>query len=792
MNVGSSATQNITLTNSGNAALTISAATASGTGFSVSGLTLPVSVNPGSTATLTAKFAPTSAGSASGSISFTDNAAGSPQVLTLAGTGVATTSTLGANPSSVAFGSVVVGTNSSQTITLTNSGNASVTISQASVSGTGFSMSGMSSPMTLTAGQSTSLSAVFNPAAAGSASGTITVSSNASDPTLTIALSGTGTQGQLSASPASVNFGSVVTGASASVPVTVTNSGTASVTISAASASGTGFGMSGLTVPQTLGPNASASFTAKFAPTSAGNASGSVSITSNAPGSPLTIALSGSATAAQPQLTISPTSVSFGNVNVGSSATQNITLTNSGNAALTISAATASGTGFSASGLTFPVSVNPGSSATLTAKLAPMSAGSASGSISITSDAPGSPATIPLSGTGIQGQLSASPMSISFGNVLVGSSGSQNITLTNSGTAAVTVSAASAFGTGFSISGIATPLTINAGQNTTFAATFAPTSAGAASGSVSITSNAPGSPLTITMSGTGTQAQLSATPSSVSFGNVVTGNTNSQTITLKNSGSASVTISQVGVSGIGFSISGLATPTTIAAGGSTSFSAAFAPTSAGSVSGSVSLVNSGPNSPLGIPLSGTGVAATQLLGVSPTTLSFGNVNDGTSTSQSVTLTNNGNSNVTISSIGVTGAGFSGSGVNSGLMLSPNQTATLTITFDPSSGGPVTGTVTIASNATNSPATVSVSGTGIQPHSVLLTWTASTSSDVVSYNVYRGTSPGSYSKIASVSGTTYTDTTVQSGQNITYYYAVTAVDSSGDESTYSNQATATVP
>jgi P pilus assembly chaperone PapD len=396
------------------------------------------------------------------------------------------------------------------------------------------------------------------------------------------------------------------------------------------------------------------------------------------------------------------------------------------------------------------------------------------------------------SGTGTEGHLSASPSSVNFGSVVVGSNGSQTITLSNSGTASVTLSAASASGSGFSVSGLSTPLTITAGQTANFSAGFAPASTGSVSGSISVASNAPGSPLTIALSGTGIQAQLSATPSSASFGSVVTGNTNSQTITLKNSGSASLTISQASVSGTGFSISGLSASTTIAAGASTSFSATFAPTLAGSVSGSISLTNSGPSSPLAISLSGTGVAATHLLGVSPTTLSFGNVTDGTNTSQSVTITNDGNSNVTISSASVAGTGFSVSGAGSGLVLTPSQTATLSVTFDPSSAGAVTGTVTVASNATNSPATVSLSGTGVQD-AVVLSWTASTSSGVVGYDVYRGTSSGSYSQIASsVSGTTYTDSTVQSGQDITYYYVVTAVNSSGEQSSDSNQTSVTVP
>ena len=221
----------------------------------------------------------------------------------------------------------------------------------------------------------------------------------------------------------------------------------------------------------------------------------------------------------------------------------------------------------------------------------------------------------------------------------------------------------------------------------------------------------------------------------------------------------------------------------------------FAPNTAGTVTGSVSLTSNAPNSPLAIALSGTGVAATKLLGLSTSSLSFGNVNVGSNSALSVALTNNGNSNVTISSVGVTGAGFSASGVTANEILTPNQSVTVTVTFAPGTAGAVSGSISIASNATNSPATISVSGTGVAttPHSVGLMWSPSTSS-VSGYNVYRGTTPnGPYPTKLNTSLLTteqFSDSSVVSGQ--TYYYVVTAVDSSDVESVDSNQATAVIP
>jgi len=119
-------------------------------------------------------------------------------------------------------------------------------------------------------------------------------------------------------------------------------------------------------------------------------------------------------------------------------------------------------------------------------------------------------------------------------------------------------------------------------------------------------------------------------------------------------------------------------------------------------------------------------------------------------------------------------------------LTPSQNLSLTVQFSPTAAGSVNGSVSVVSNATGSPATVSLSGTGVAPvlHPVDLTWSASTSA-VSEFNVYRSTvSATGYAKINSslVPVLTYADSTVQSGT--TYFYMTTAVDSSGKESAYS--------
>jgi Abnormal spindle-like microcephaly-assoc'd, ASPM-SPD-2-Hydin len=186
-------------------------------------------------------------------------------------------------------------------------------------------------------------------------------------------------------------------------------------------------------------------------------------------------------------------------------------------------------------------------------------------------------------------------------------------------------------------------------------------------------------------------------------------------------------------------------------------------------------------------------AASVLLNSSVNSLSFGNVDVSTSSTQNVTLTNAGNANVTISQVMVAGAGFNSTGAN-GITLSPGQSTSLTATFAPSASGAASGTITVSSNATNSPSSVALSGTGMAPktHAVVLNWDAD-ASGTTGYNCYLSMVPGGpYQKVNSspVTGTIYTESNVQSGS--TYYYVVTAVNASNQESGYSSEVSAIVP
>jgi Abnormal spindle-like microcephaly-assoc'd, ASPM-SPD-2-Hydin/HYDIN/CFA65/VesB-like, Ig-like domain/Cep192 domain 4 len=595
--------------------------------------------------------------------------------------------------------------------------------------------------------------------------------------------------------PASLSFPNVSVGSTATQLATLTNTGSQSVNITQLSLSSSEFSASGIAMPLTLAPGQSAQFKVAFKSSTTGTVSGTLSAMTSRGGGSSKVKLNGNAGKNASQLSLSTSSLKFGNVLVDGTSTQAVTLKNSGNSDLNISQLAVSGAGFGVSGVAVPVTLPAGQSVALQATFAPAKSGSATGSVAITSDAQTPTSTVSLSGTGMSATytMSLTPGSVSFGNLNVGSTTSQTVQLANTGNSSVTVSQVAASGSGISVSGLAAPVTIAPAQSVPLTVKFAPTSGGAVAGSLTVT-NSEGINAVAAVTGTGVQAGISVTPASASFGSVVTGSTNSQTIQLKNNGTASLTVSQVAATGSGFGVSGVAVPLTLAPGASSTFNVQYAPTTAGAVNGSVTIVSNAPNSPSTVSLSGTGTAATYTLSVNPGSLSFGSVNDGSTASQSFSVTNTGNSNVSISGMSATGAGFSIAGGGSAVTLSPNQSTSVSVQFAPTVAGSANGSVTIASNGTGASA-VALSGTGVAPqvnHTVALNWGASTSS-VAGYNIYRSSVSGSsYAKVNSslVGGVSFTDSNVQTGQ--TYYYVATSVDANGNESVYSNEVPAVVP
>lgn len=195
-------------------------------------------------------------------------------------------------------------------VSVTNTGAASATLSGVSVTNSKFAASSLSLPLVLSAGESVDLNVTFTPMTTGWTSGTVSFTSNASNPTLSLTVEGSGVASEaVNASPAALSFGSVTTGSRSTLPLVITNARHYRVTISSIEVIGASFSISGATFPITLDADESLSLNATFSPQAAGEVGGSFLL--KGPG--LNIPLTGTGTAA-PQYSVNLSWNPSGNV----------------------------------------------------------------------------------------------------------------------------------------------------------------------------------------------------------------------------------------------------------------------------------------------------------------------------------------------------------------------------------------------------------------------------------------------------------------------------------------------
>ncbi len=286
---------------------------------------------------------------------------------------------------------------------------------------------------------------------------------------------------------------------------------------------------------------------------------------------------------------------------------------------------------------------------------------------------------------------------------------------------------------------------------------------------------------------------LTLNPTSLNFGSITVGQTSAVLLTtLTNTGNASLTITSDSLSTGDFSWGGKGTCNynTLTPGASCTYSAKFTPSATGTRTGTIMIYSTASDPAVTLPLSGIGTAAAAgTLSVSPATLALGSVVEGTSGTASGTLTAGGSS-VTVSAVSSNNTAFTVGGLSLPVTIAAGNSTAFTVTFSPQTTGAVTAALTFTSNAQSSTTVETLTGTGTAApvHSVNLSWSASTSENVSGYNIYRAayaSACGSYSKINSLlnTGTLYTDSAVVDGA--TYCYATTAVNTSSEESGYSN-------
>jgi hypothetical protein len=406
----------------------------------------------------------------------------------------------------VDFGSVIVGSNVARSYTVQNGGAAPLVISGMTIAPAVFSIQSGGGPQTIPAGGSVTMQLLFAPAAAGAASGQLVITSNASNaPTFTVTLAGTGTASApvIALSATTLDFGAVATGSSSVRSVTVSNTGNAPLAISGQSVAGTDAAL------YTITHNASTPIAAgnsdyielRFAPTSAGVKTATLTITSNDPNhASVTVFLSGSGTTTtQPHIALSATTIDFGTASVGGTVQRDLVISNTGTATLTISGQNVSGAMFS---LTQPAggAIAPAGTSTARLTFAPTAAGTYTGAFDIASNDPAAPTvTVQLRGTcgTVTGpRIAFSSSVLDFGNVAVMSPKELDLTVRNIGTSDLIISGQSIAGTNaldFSIAQAAGSPIAPTGSSIV-RVRHLPLSAGSKMALLRIASNDPGSP----------------------------------------------------------------------------------------------------------------------------------------------------------------------------------------------------------------------------------------------------------------------------------------------------------
>ena len=451
---------------------------------------------------------------------------------------------LGVSASSLTFSATAVNASApAQTLTVNNNGLANLTVTSAALAGTdpGDFTATNNCTATVIPGKTCTISVGFKPTASGARSATLAIASNGGNQTVTLSGTGSGSPTvSLDAPVGGLTYPDTTVGAPPSdatnMPtVTLTNTGAGALNISAITVSNDFVRDSaGTCLPNTaIAAGQKCTLVVKFSPTAAGARSGGLTITHNAAGSPSTIVLKGNGLATlKPAATLSPASLDFGNVQVGTrSAVQTVTLNNGGGKVLTISDIQQTDSNeFVRGGTCVAGQVPAGSSCTIEVTFTPNSASALAktATISVVDDAgdvPNSQQTLSLTGTGTSAVVAApsiAPALLDFGSESLNTRSAAKIsTITNSSnTDPLTITALTIEGINaadFAIvqsptNACTTTAPLPALGSCDIVVTFTPTASGARDANISATTNAAGSPHSISLSGTGS----STTPVSIS------------------------------------------------------------------------------------------------------------------------------------------------------------------------------------------------------------------------------------------------------------------------------------
>jgi hypothetical protein len=478
--------------------------------------------------------------------------------------------------------------------------------------------------------------------------------------------------------PAGLSFPTESLGTTSQAETVTLTNGDSTLTINSITLTGASAGDFAETnnCPATMPPGAQCTISVTFTPAALGIRKASIEISDSAPGSPQYISLTGSTST----VGITPASVAFGSQAVGvASAAQAVTITNVGNAVLTISAVATSGP-FTQTNDCTAAPLQPTANCVVNVAFAPIAPGPDIGALTVTDSAPGSPQVVLLTGAGVAAPVaSLSTTTLTFATTTVAAtSPAQTVTVTNTGGAPLTISNVGV--TGDFAQANNCPTSLVGGAKCEISVTFTPTTPGNRYGTLTITDNAAGSPQTVTLSGIGGAAPVvSLSSASLTFTSQALGSTSApQTITMTNTGTAALTIAGITVSGDFAQLNTCGTG--LAPGASCAINVTFTPTATGSRTGLLTITDNAAGSPQVVNLGGGG--ADFLVSSSPTTAS---VIAGHSVSYTITVTPTFGFNAKVSLT------CSGAVPKATCSISPSSVT-------PDGTNPISATVTVATTA----------------------------------------------------------------------------------------------
>jgi len=657
--------------------------------------------SPGATCQINVTFTPTLAGTRTGEIIITEDVPGSPQLVTLAGTGLLGPLIL--SPLNWAFPGQGIGTTGTPlTVTATNTNLTPITITNIASSIGDFTETNNCESGPIAPSGYCTINVTFTPAVAGNRTGEIIVTDDALGSPQTVALSGVGL-GPLSLSPLSLAFaGQAVGNTSPPLSVIATNTSSTPITI-ASVASTVDFAQTNDCESTTVAPGTYCTINVTFTPSVPVNRTGQITVTDDAQGSPQTVPLTG---AGLGSLSLSPTSLTFTPQAIGTtSPTQAVMATNTSAKTVNVTSIVANHD-FAATN-TCGSAIPAGVTCTIFVTFTPTLAGNRTGDVIATDSAPASPQNAALSGVGL-GPLGLVPTTLTFPAQAIGTtSPPQAVMATNTSTAVITIASITP-NVAFAETNTCGS-TIAPAATCTIFVTFTPTLPSKQTGAINVNDDAPGSPQTVTLTGTGNGPVAKLSPKSLKFATQLVGTVSAkQTVTLTNTGNATLNIVDIFSSGAftqtntcGSSLSPIA---------SCGIFVVFAPAAKGSLAGTVSVNDNASGSPQLINLHGSATVAE----FAPPSLSFGDQKVGTaSTPQTVTFTNTGSTTLQKVAINITGANAADFAQTNtcGSKVSALAACSINVTFTPTAQGARSAAVSISDSGGGSPQTVTLAGTG---------------------------------------------------------------------------------